>query len=246
MGIGSRKLAPGKRMEWAPAAGLAWIISKEQFMDNLSFVDFLKLRASYGISKNDNWDQYFLYKNTFSRGSNFEYYNGTHENEETLYETVANDIYLQKREDISIGLDASLLKNSLEVEMGYFISTSLGNITLMSSKYPQLMGFEDMIYENYNSDRTQGIELGLKYTHKLSSGLIATVGGNMLYISPKITKYEEPVYEGTDEGLRREGTATDAMWALVANHLYSEGNFNADGTLVDDLPVTTFGTVQAR
>ena len=186
MGIGSRKLADGKRMEFAPSAGLAWIISEENFMDNLSFVNYLKLRASYGISINDNWDHYFLYLNTFSRGSNFDYYNGTHDNNETVYESVANDIHLQKREDISVGLDASMFNNSLNIELGYFNSTSLDNITPMSSTYPQLMGFDALINLNYNSDRTQGIEMGAEYIHRVSDDFSATIGGNLLYISPKI------------------------------------------------------------
>ena len=244
MGIGTRKLADGNRMELAPTAGLAWIISEEDFMDNLSFVNYLKLRASYGISKNDAWDYYYLYTNTFSRGSNFDYYNGTHENQETVYESVANDIHLQKREDISVGLDASMFKNALNLELGYFRSTSLDNITLMSSTYPQLMGFEDLVYNNYNSDITQGIELGMNYTYKISNDFSATVGGNLLHISPKIKKYEEPVYKGADVALQREGTATDAMWALLDDGLYGEEDFNADGTLVNGLPAPTFGAVQ--
>ncbi len=244
MGIGSRKLAEGNRMEYAPSAGLAWIISSEDFMDNVSLVNFLKLRASYGISKNDNWSHYFFYKNTFSRGSNFNYYNGTHDNNETVYESFENNIHLQKRKDISVGLDAIMLNNSLKLNLGYFISTSLDNITRMSNTYPDLMGYEDLIYENYNSDRTNGVEMGISYTYKASRDFSATIGGNLLNISPKILKYEEPAYEGLDEALLREGTATDAIWALVADGLYSEDDFNNDGTLADGL-LTTYGTVQA-
>jgi hypothetical protein len=244
MGIGTRKLAEGSRMEMAPTAGLAWILSEEDFMDNLTFVNYLKLRVSFGISKNDYWDNYFLYKNIFSRGSNFSYYNGTHDNNETVYASIANDIHLQKNQDISVGLDATMLNNSLYVELGYFMSTSLDNITRMSSTYPQLMGYEELMYLNYNSFRTQGIEMGINYLWKVSNDFSITAGSNMLYISPKITKYEEPVYQGADVALQREGTAYDAMWALVADGLYGEGDFNPDGTLVNGLPVPTFGAVQ--
>lgn len=244
MSIGSRKLAAGNRMEYAPSAGLAWIVSGEDFMDNVSFVDYLKVRASYGISKNDDWSHYFLYKNTFSRGSNFNYYNGTHDNNETVYESFENNIHLQKRKDLSVGLDAIMLDNSLNLNLGYFMSTSIDNITMMSSTYPDLMGFQDLIYQNYNSDRTNGVEMGISYTYRSSSDFSATIGGNLLNISPKILKYEEPAYEGLNAELLREGTATDALWALVADGLYSEDDFNADGTLADGL-LTTYGTVQA-
>ncbi|MFC2116386.1 SusC/RagA family TonB-linked outer membrane protein [Bacteroidota bacterium] len=245
IGIGTRKLAKGNRMELAPSFGLAWIVSEEAFMDNLSFLNYLKLRASYGISKNDDWYDHFLYMNTFVQGSNFHYYNNTHYNAETLYSSVSNDISLQKREDISVGLDASMFNNTLNVELGYFSSTSLDNITLRFSTYPQLLGYEDLIYNNFNSYRTQGIELGINYTYKVSEDFSATVGGNLLNITPKITKYEEPVYEGADIALQREGTAWDAMWMLVADGLYGEGDFNTDGTLANGLPEPTFGAVQA-
>ena len=44
--------------------------------------------------------------------------------------------------------------------------------------------------------------------------------------------------------LLRKGTATDALWALRSDGLYSEADFNADGSLVSGLPVPTFGAVQ--
>jgi TonB-linked SusC/RagA family outer membrane protein len=245
MGIGSRKLADGKRVEYAPAAGVAWILSREDFMSDLPAVDYLKLRASYGISKNDNWADYFLYETLFSRGSNFHYYNGTHNNNETVLAFFSNDIRMQKRRDISIGMDAALFNKSLNLDLGYFMSTALDNITGMSSTYSQLMGYQDLIYENYNSDRTNGIELGASYTIRSAGDFSATIGGNLLHITPKILEYEEPAYEGDDADLLRTGTATDALWALRADGLYGPDDFNTDGTLVDGLAVPTFGAVQA-
>ncbi|MCK7531232.1 MAG: hypothetical protein MZV63_09405 [Marinilabiliales bacterium] len=83
MGIGSRKLEEGSRMELAPSFGLGWVLSEEDFMSNTSFIDFLKIRFSAGISKNDNWTSYNLYRTTFTRGSSFVYENGVSSNQET-------------------------------------------------------------------------------------------------------------------------------------------------------------------
>ncbi len=100
MGIGSKKLPEGEKFEPAPSAGVAWIISEEGFMDNVTFLNLFKLKASYGISKNDNWgnsnEDYYRYTNTFVRGGSFNYQNGTRNNNELLYSTVQNDIYLQQ------------------------------------------------------------------------------------------------------------------------------------------------------
>ena len=249
MGIGSKKLPEGEKFEPAPAAGIAWIISEEGFMENVTFLNLLKLKASYGISKNDNWgtdnQAYYRYTNTFTRGGSFNYQNGTRNNNELLYSTVQNDIYLQQRKDIAAGIEAALLQNSLHLELGYYQSQSIGNLTQMQYKFPQIVGFENLVFSNYNSDQVQGIEVGLDYTYRISEDFSATIGGNLLNINPTITKIDEPIYVGEDEGLLRKGTATDAMWALVADGLYSESDFNPDGSLVDGLPEPTFGVVQA-
>jgi hypothetical protein len=244
MGIGSRKLKEGQRMEMAPSIGLGWVMSEEDFMSDLSFIDYLKLRSSYGISKNDNWADYNLYRNTFLRGSNFVYQNGVAQNQETSYSSAPNDISLQKRRDFTFGLDATLFNKAMNMELGYFNSASLDNITLMSSTYPQILGYENLVYNNYNSDQTQGLELGMNYKFVVSKDFSITAGSNLVYISPKITKQEEPLYTGKDEKLMRKGTATDAIRALLSDGLYSEKDFNPNGSLVSGLPVPTFGTVK--
>jgi hypothetical protein len=245
MGIGSRKLKEGSRIEMAPSFGLGWVLSEEDFMSDITVIDYLKVRSSFGISKNDNWDNYNLYRSTFTRGSSFTYQNGVSENGETSYSSVPNNIMLQKRRDFTFGLDAALLNKTMNIELEYFNSASLDNITLMSSTYPQILGYENLVYSNYNSDQTRGVELGINYRFDVSNDFSITAGSNLLYISPKITKQEEPVYEGEDMKLLRKGTATDALWALLSDGLYSEEDFNPDGSLVSGLPVPTFGAVQA-
>jgi len=242
--IGSRKLKEGNRMELAPAFGLGWVLSEESFMSDLSFIDFLKIRSSYGISKNDNWSNYNLYRSTYTRGGVFTYYNGTNENAETNLASIPNDIKLQKRRDFTIGFDATLFKRAVNVEMEYFNSDSLDNLTLMSSTYPQTLGYDNFVYKNYNSDRTRGVALGINYNIAIAKDFSITAGGNLTYISPKITKRDEPAYEGADAALIRTGTATDAMWALKSDGLYSEADFNPDGSLIAGLPVPSFGEVK--
>jgi TonB-linked SusC/RagA family outer membrane protein len=242
--IGSRKLKEGNRMELAPAFGLGWVLSEEDFISNVSFIDFLKIRSSYGISKNDNWSSYNLYRGTFTRGGTFTYNNGVSANAETNYTSIPNDIMLQKRRDFTFGFDATLFKKAMNVELEYFNSTSLDNLTVMSSTYPQILGFETLVYKNYNSDRTRGFALGINYNFAIGKDFSITAGSNLTYISPKITKLEEPSYEGPDAALMKTGTATDAMWALKSDGLYSEADFNPDGTLLPGLPVPSFGIVK--
>lgn len=243
MGIGSRKLAPGNRVELAPSLGVGWILSEEDFLSDVSMIDYLKVRSTFGITKNDHWNDYFLYKSTFVRGASFDYQNGIARNGETVLTSAPNAISLQKRRDFTLGFDALLLNRSLSVNLGYFNSAAVGNITRMSSTFPQILGFEHLVYENYNSDRNHGADLGLEYIYRANDDLSISAGTNMLFVSPKITKREEPFYEGEDKELMREGTATDAMWGLISDGLYTEDDFNPDGTLAAGLPVPSFGAV---
>src|SRR3546814_10855730 len=125
-------------------------------MSGAGGIDYLKVKATYGISKNDNWDNYFLYNGTFVRGATLNYYNGTNRNSETNYASVANDIGLQKRRDFTAGIEGAFLNKAIQVDAGYFNSTSLDNITLMSQTYTPVLGYENLVYNNRSEERREG------------------------------------------------------------------------------------------
>src|SRR5690606_18109460 len=49
---GSENFAPENRYGFFPAGSLGWIVSEEKFLQNNSFISYLKLRTSYGITGN--------------------------------------------------------------------------------------------------------------------------------------------------------------------------------------------------
>ena len=59
---GSENFAPSKRYGFFPSVSAGWVISSEPWMRSLRAVDFLKLRASYGVVGNDKYSgERFLY-----------------------------------------------------------------------------------------------------------------------------------------------------------------------------------------
>ena len=60
--------APGKRVGYFPSVAASWLISNEEFMKSQDVVSFLKLRASYGITGNNNIPAY-QYLATYSLSS---------------------------------------------------------------------------------------------------------------------------------------------------------------------------------
>lgn len=244
--MGSQKIEESDRWAFAPAGGLGWILSQENFMANIKSVDYLKLRATFGILKNDNYDDYFLYQTAFEPGGWFNYNNTAGNtatrNKEMNYSSFAGDVSWQTRRELNIGFESMLFNKRLWVEAGYFNSASLDQITAMDNYYPELMGAVKR-YANYNSYKDQGVEFGVKYSVKLND-LKMTLGSNLVYSMPEITKMDEPTYAADAQYRYKTGKVSDGIWGWVSNGLYAESDFNADGSLVSSLAKPTFGTVQ--
>src|SRR5690606_26073432 len=65
---GSEKFAPDYRFAFFSSGGLGWMLSEESFMKSLSFLDMLKLRASYGEVGDDQIGGRFLFMDTWAYG----------------------------------------------------------------------------------------------------------------------------------------------------------------------------------
>ncbi|WP_198152366.1 SusC/RagA family TonB-linked outer membrane protein [Draconibacterium sediminis] len=259
--VGSQKLSDDNNMAFTPALGIGWILSEEDFMSDNQTFDFLKLRANFGILKNDLWytandawsgdgdySDYFLYETAYQRGGNFFYNNRNNSNEEMNIATRASNIGWQKRTEFVLGADAAMFDKKLWLEASFF-SSKLGDIvTEMEYTFPSLMGAVPF-YSNYNAESNTGFDLGISYNTG-GSDWDLTVGSNLVYSIPKITQIEEPMYDNLHSYLSKDGTATDAIWGLEANGLYSESDFttmdyiNQVFTLKDGMPVSSYGNVQ--
>lgn len=66
----SSRFAKGHRWGTFGSVGGAWVISKESFMQNVDWVDLLKLKVSYGVQGNDNLGGYYPYANQYTHSYN--------------------------------------------------------------------------------------------------------------------------------------------------------------------------------
>ncbi len=243
--VGSPRLPVKNRYAFSPAAGLAWVISEENFMPSGIF-DFLKLRANWGIINTDqSVADYYLYQTTFSQGDFFTYGNTVVQNRVRYYGNLANpDIGWVRREEYSAGFDALILNKSVNLEATYFRSKLYNEITTRNSYYPVFVGDtiprqndldNTLPYENYNSHLDQGVEFGITWNFSLGDTK-AAVGSNIVYAVPKVLQVDEPDYPY--DYLRRTGKPSDAIFGYVAEGLFRD---QAD---ITNHAVQTFGIVQ--
>ncbi|HXK75558.1 MAG TPA: TonB-dependent receptor [Bacteroidaceae bacterium] len=134
---GSSKLNPDDRWGYFPSASGAWRISSESFMSDIEWIDDLKLRAGWGQTGNQSGigDYSYLQMYGISRQAWFE--EGKEQSVPSIYQTNLrnSDLTWETTTQTNIGLDATLLRNRLNVTVDYYYKNTtdmLMNVTLPS------------------------------------------------------------------------------------------------------------------
>lgn len=153
---GSSRFGPNNRIGYFPAISAGWILSEEGFMQGTSFVNFLKLRASYGATGNSEIGN-FRYLGTFST------VNGAYLGTPGITPTrLANpDLSWEKAKQIDIGLEFKLFQNRLSGSVGFYRKIST-DVLLDKPAPTSATGLGTLLYNADNVKvRNAGIELEL-------------------------------------------------------------------------------------
>jgi TonB-linked SusC/RagA family outer membrane protein len=158
--------APGRQTGYFPSGALAWIVSEEDFLKNVTLIDQLKLRLSFGKSGNAALSNilfpYVTQANIYQTLYDF---NGTGAN--GFGPNFGNqDLTWEKTDEYTAGIDLSLLKNRIGLQFDFYRKTSKGSI--LSRQIPLANGFPATT-TNLGSVRNQGIEITLN-TVNIKSG----------------------------------------------------------------------------
>lgn len=152
----SSRFAPGHRWGNFGSVGAAWLISKESFMSDVSWVNMLKLKASYGVQGNDNLGGYFVYADQYTHSYNEE----TGEYSISLSYKGNNELTWESSHSFNVGADFELFN-------GYFN----GSVEVFNKKTADLLYNKDVPLSagnptgyypvNVGSIRNYGVELSL-------------------------------------------------------------------------------------
>ena len=193
---GSDRFSKDNRYGLFPAASIGWNVAKENFVkDHLSFINNLKLRASYGLVGNDkigsSFSYYYLPTWSSSGSINF----GTSSNTFTGIRegTLGNDqVSWEKEKKLDIGADFGLFNNKLTGTVDYFknqrydILTTRGTVSAVFGQNlpPVNLGIVD----------NQGYEVELGYNGKIGKELGYRLKATYSVAKNKIVFADEPSY----------------------------------------------------
>lgn len=134
---GSSRFGPNKRYSNFGAVGLAWIFSKEKFLENLDWLNFGKLRASFGVSGNDQIADY-QYLDTHSI-SNLNYDNNIGISPIRLF----NPNYAwEKNRKFETSIELQIFKNNINFESTYY--QNISDNLLVGIPQPLTTGFNSI------------------------------------------------------------------------------------------------------
>ncbi|MEA5257642.1 TonB-dependent receptor [Arcicella aquatica] len=210
------------RWGYFPSFSAGWIISEEDFLKNVLWIDNLKVRASWGKLGNQNVGTY-PYQNIVSLGQNYSI-GGVLASGAASSRLSNADITWETTTTTDIGIDASLWKGKLDFTFGVFKKQTSGVLYSIASSATLGLGTSPV---NIGGVENTGFEASLNYR--------TTIGKFKLGVSPNFTIVNNKVTELAN-GLQQNISAN----LFVGQPLGVTYGYIADGLFKDANDVATY------
>lgn len=249
---GSSRLAPGTKWGFSPTLSASWNIHNEGFMKDISWVNFLKLRASAGMIQTDNLpgDNVWTYYQQFytMSGVRYMFY--------STYDSAFGDTYIaqaatvnpgrEKALKYNIGIDATLF-GGFNLSFDYYIQNRKDIWVSTDGNYTAIFGLTAP-YENLGRVDSHGLEIAVDYS-KTVGNFAFNIGATFNLNKNKIKQQcEEPkLYDNlVSTGL----PYTQLFGYKAAGFFQKSDDLNGDGIISSDefaslgYPEHTFTTIR--
>lgn len=247
---GSSKFGENNKYGFFPSVGAGWRISEEEFMKHQTFFSNLKLRASYGITGNQEIGNYRSIAQTAATNVVL---NGANQSA-LIPDYIGNpNLKWERTEQADAGLEMSILHDRISLNLDVYRRTTKD--LLLQAPIPWSAGMNTAnVYQNVGSVRNQGVELNLNTVNiktrnltwstnfviaansnkvlKLNAGNADIFPGPNFLGQTNVIRVGAPI--GSFYGMTRLGTYSDKEADLAAQHSLHTGDrkyiYNADGS----------------
>lgn len=232
----SRFRAGSTRWGVFPSVSAGWRLSQEDFMSTVSWVDELKLRASYGSLGNNSIGNYeyqalyassnYILNRTLQTGF--------------AQTAIANAIITWESTYVTnIGLDFGLLNNALRGSVEFF-DKDTRNI-LINLPAPNVRGTASLPNQNAARVNNRGLELDLNWSNRVGN-VNYQVGTNLAYVKNNVTKFKGDERTITNETLLQEGYPINVLYVLAADRIVqTDADLALVQQMIDNAPLNNSG-----
>ncbi|WP_159523589.1 TonB-dependent receptor [Sunxiuqinia indica] len=218
---GSSRFGEGYKWGTFPSFSAGWILSDEDFLKSIEWMDFLKIRGSWGQLGNQNIDTYYASSDILETGMNYtlggSLFSGVASNslanKETTWETT---------EQTNIGLDFTFNRN-FDITVDYF--TKKTSDILVQIPIPITMGNLTSPFQNVGEVKNTGVELSGTYRKQFSNGLKMRTTFNLSHIKNEVLDLHgrSPIINGPTALV--EGYAINSYYGYQVDGIYQIDDF---------------------
>lgn len=219
---GSSRFGANNRWGTFPSLALGWRLSEENFLKNTTWLNELKLRASYGFTGNFNIGNYSYMSNIGTR----DYVFGGSLASGRVMNTLGNpNLGWERMRELNVGLDLAVLDNRLNVSFDFYNRNTQD--LLLNVEIPQSSGFGS-VTENRGDVRNRGVELGISSTNIArenfgwSTNLTFSMNRNTVIA---LGRSDDPIFsgsssEGNPTNITRIGHPVGMIYGYVVDGIY--------------------------
>jgi TonB-linked SusC/RagA family outer membrane protein len=223
---GSSQFAPGRQWGNFGAGSVGWRISKEKFMENVTAISDLKLRASYGALGNQYltgaYGGSYLYQSAINTNAN--YVLGTSQTVQNgaIQTSLPSNVTWETRKTQNYGVDLALLENRFSLSADYYIART-GNLLTQTTLSPVVANAGALPYQNIGEAENRGFEFRVGYADDRKPFKYG-VTANLTTLSNKVLTLNSGTAENTTPNFILGGTSnitrTEAGYEVGSFYLY--------------------------
>ena len=197
---GSSNFARGNRWGIFPSVSAGWLVTSEKFMqDTSSWLDYFKLRASWGQNGNCNISNFYYLSNIGFSPTDYADYGYKFNSDlsstvtQNQYITGAyaknvpnEDITWETSEQLNIGVDARFLDSRLGLTFDWYKKTTKD--WLVQAPMNDIFGYEEAAYINGGDVENKGVEIALSWNDQVGKDFSYHVNVNAAYNKNEVTR----------------------------------------------------------
>ncbi|MBS7566998.1 SusC/RagA family TonB-linked outer membrane protein [Mucilaginibacter sp. Bleaf8] len=208
---GSARFGSNNKWGYFPAVSAGWTITQEDFMKNVTAVNFLKLRVGYGVTGNspiqDN-----VSRVTLGGGGRYIYPDGSYFETYGPRRNPNPNLKWETKKEINVGIDFTVLNNRLSGSIDVFNRRTSDLLGTYTSPQPPFV--LDNIFTNVASLSAKGIEVALSYTAVKTKNFSWNMDGNVWSYKNTLKSFSNDEYKvayATYAGIGGAGALGDAV-----------------------------------
>lgn len=181
---GSSKFAPENRWGTFGSIGAGWVVSQENFFNDFDGIDYLKVRAAWGLTGNSNGIANNLYLPGIQNASTAIFGDNVYTSIQAAYEPDP-DLHFEVVKGFDVGFDTRLLSNRLNTEITLYNRKTTDILTLVP-RLATASNSDVPYYTNLGEITNKGIEVNLGWSDGIGKDFKYSISGNFSYNKNKV------------------------------------------------------------